>query len=167
MALASLDDAALRSSLDVAASATVVEPRVTAEHTATVEVALDNRGDDDRTLTYVAPECGMNALFGGREGGDARVVLAPADREWAPASESCWRVRDRNVSCGIPAVPKEVELPFGERVTWRFSLWATGNGRCMPPGRYRFRRPFREGAGTPTDGSPTLSLTLAVSVPDS
>lgn len=155
-----VEDAAVRSAFEVAASVEVTRPRVTADHTARVEVTLENHGDRGRTLTYEAPECDMNALFGGSVAGDARLVLAPAESGWAPASDRCWRARHEDVSCGIPVTTHEVDLPPGESVVWPFDLWATPSGACMPPGRYRFERAFDEGAAT-------VALTLAVRRPDS
>jgi hypothetical protein len=161
-----LDDAELRSAYDVAASATVTGPRVTTEHTATVRVTLANHGGRDRTLTYVAEECSRNMLFGSRVDGEGNVVLVPADSEWTRERERCWRARDRYVSCGIPAGPKDVDLPAGERVIWQFALWATGGGPCMPPGRYRFERAFTAKGRTPAPDAPSLTVSLAVAVPD-
>lgn len=157
--LVGADDAALRSTYDVAANPTVVEPRVTNEHTATVRVTLTNRGDRDRTLTYAAEECDLNVMEGDQVDGDARLMLAPADLDWEPASDRCWRAHDRNVSCGIPATTHEVDLPADGVVEWDFDLWAPPDGTCMPPGRYRFERAFDEGAAS-------LSVTLALSEPD-
>jgi len=166
LSLDAVADDGLGSNYDVAASATVAEPRVTADHTATVVVRLRNRGDRDRTLTYVARECNRNMLSASLPGGDGGLVLAPADAGLERADDRCWRLRHREASCGIPAVPKSVELPADETVTWRFDVWATPKGPCMPPGRYRFRRRFHEGDGTPDETAPAMVLALSVTVPD-
>lgn len=158
--LGDVDDGHLRSTLDIAAEVTVTEPLVTDAHTAQVRVTLENDADRDRTLNYTAAECDLNLLRGSQVDGDGRLLLAPGGTDWTPAEANCWRARHRNVSCGIPAPTHGVDLPAGEAVTWRFDLWATSGGPCMPPGRYEFERSF-------DDGAAGLSLTLRLTDPDS
>lgn len=160
VSLAGREDGPLRTSLGVAATATVVEPLVTDAHTAQVGVTLENRGERDRTFTYEALECDLNVLEGERLDGDGRLLLVPAGLNRTSAADACWRARVANVSCGIPVTTHGVDLPGGGRVTWTFARWAAPRGPCMPPGRYRSRRGF-------DDGAAAMRVTLRLTAADS
>lgn len=161
VSLVGVDDGPLRDRRDVAAEVAVLEPRIGDEHTARVRVDLRNRSDESRTLTYVREVCDLNLLAGSHHERDVELLLVAA--AWERTTTDCWRVNPRTLSCGIPATEHEVDLDPGQQVGWEFAAWSPpGTGeRCLPPGEYRFARPF-----DPDGDAATLSFRLGVERPD-
>lgn len=147
---------------DVEASVTVLEPALTAEHTARILVRLETTVTRTRTLTYTRERCNLNLVTGRYERPEgARLHLVPASTGWSRTDPDCWVPDVRDLECGIVAMDHDVTVAPDEPLRWTFHLWADPRnettGGCMPEGTCRFRRQFSsDGADEP------LSFALTV-----
>lgn len=157
VAVASVDDDALRDAFGVTATVAVPEPTVTAEDTARVTVRLRSTGGE-RRLTYTQDECGRNDFRAERDG--YALLLFPVDGEWTTEAD-CPVASRPNLTCGIPVREATVTVPADGALTWRYEVLVppanVAAGGCVVPGRYRFAREFAAGGATAT-------LTFALSV---
>lgn len=137
----STDDSAFRDDMGISLRIDITQPKVTTEHTAHIDLTLENRKDTDTTVHYAA-DCEGFLVGGQRPNTDeeerAILVLAKAPgRNY----EECWILPHKE--CGMPLSWHPVELGPNGSKTW--SLCALVRERshhysrkCMTPGDYNF-----------------------------
>lgn len=147
--LAEQSDVDPRESFGIGAQVTVLESSVTPEHTARIQILLDNQTAQPETLTYTRERCDLNMLTGhSRSDGESTLLLISTEQTWKPAADDCWVPDHRNLNFGIPAMDHEVTITPDDPIRWTFRVWASPDdnrsGVCMQPGRYRFERTLRQ-----------------------
>ncbi|MFB6131187.1 MAG: hypothetical protein ABEJ28_10245 [Salinigranum sp.] len=162
VAVAAVDDGAIREAFGVAADVSVLRGEVTPDATARVSVGLRTTDVETRRLTYERQECDRNEFRA--TNGDFGLYLFPAGEDWTRDGVDCPVVSGPNLRCGIPVVEAPVTVPASGVATWRYDAVVPPSnldrGGCVVPGRYRFSRRFT------ADGSAaTLSFVLSVTAP--
>lgn len=155
-------DGDLRGSFGIGAQVSVLESSVTPEHTARIQILLDNQTVQSQTLSYTRERCDLNMVTGhSRSDGASTVLLVSTEQAWERTAVDCWVPDERSLNCGIPALDHDVTIAPDDPVRWTFRVWASPedyrNGFCLPRGFYQFERALRQ-EGTRADLSFTLSI---------
>lgn len=131
----------------------VVEPSITAGHTARIALALHNGGDSPVVIGFDRQE--PDPLYSIDESfdRDPGVVLLPPGGEPDHRRPGCWKPPD-GYRFGGAGLGEATELQSGETFRREFTLWTdpTVDG-CLPTGRYLFGRQFTGTDGTDGDGT--------------
>lgn len=138
----------------VAVSVAVAEPAVTTEHTARIEVTLENTGSSE------SPALGNKDLHQLHSVAPAGIGLVSAELEQPEPTGGCWATEQGGGPWDGSAGRPGIKLGPGEVLTRTYSVWDTlpEANPCMPPGDYS----FEEGASTadpPLDWGLTLAIT--------
>lgn len=160
ISLTEQSSAALRESFEIEAQVSVIEPEISATHTARIQITLENRSTEAQTLSYTRDTCDLN-LISGRYQQDEQIslLLISAEQTWERTEADCWVPDRRNLNCGIPTTEHQITIVPDEPFHWTFRLWAAPENDtvCMPLGRCQFTRVLRQ-AGTEASLSFTLSV---------
>jgi len=136
----------------------MIEPEVTAEHTATLRLTFTNEGDSEsmnvagvrddmpviaEDFTYSAPQ---------------EYLLVPPRYAQPDRKESCWKVPHEGAFNGSNAGGDPLRLSPGESVSQEYLLWdRKPNTSCMPTGDYHFGSEWAN-EGEPFKWMITLSI---------
>jgi hypothetical protein len=149
VSLVAIDEEPRAYGIDV--SVEVIEPEITAEHTATVSVSFENRGDTE------SPQLGLGKLYElspvteeYSHSAPDEVLLYGTDIPWRQPtrSDSCWATEQAGGPGDGGAGEPPTTLDPGATLTREYRVWdSRPETSCLPTGEYRYG--FRDTQETP------------------
>lgn len=143
--LENIDTSEILDGHDVSVDVEVVEPAVTADHTARIRATFTNEGPK-RKFSGFGRFVPLNAQVSGPSG-TAGLLLLPTTLTASGDSASPYESYTRNLTNGCWSATlyrasgpsQTVTLDTGEEATQTLELWDNGEIEgCMPPGTYQF-----------------------------
>jgi len=143
----------LKDEFGIVSETSITNPTIDPETTAGLRLSVKNEKNFTRTLSFRAPECGVNLISGSyvsaEETDGAQLWFVPKEYQ-VNRADGCWypKADDEGIpfSCGSRNSLLTLQLDPGETHRWEFEIWQQYKSglyhECMPTGRYRFRREF-------------------------
>jgi len=127
--------------LDV--SVEVVESQITAAHTATVRLSLENVGSRESSIGIDRrPEPISSTGPDDSDGASTVLSLVPTGSTQPDPIDGCWKTERAGGPWNGSAGGQGIRLSPGRSYTNEYLLWdSKPDSRCMPPGEYQFDMP--------------------------